>query len=156
MVDTFLLLTLARTGDQLQGIKKGVLELADVIAVNKADGEYQLPARKAARELAGALRMLRSDSTPPPVLTCSGLTGDGLERLWRQILAHRESLDLAAKRRAQQVGWTWTLVRERLLSELRNDPEVAAIREEVEREVLAGELTPSLAADRLLSVFKRP
>ncbi|MDP4504400.1 methylmalonyl Co-A mutase-associated GTPase MeaB [Nonomuraea turcica] len=156
MVDTFLLLTLARTGDQLQGIKKGVLELADVIAVNKADGEYQLPARKAARELAGALRMLRSDSTPPPVLTCSGLTGDGLERLWRQILAHRESLDLAAKRRAQQVGWTWTLVRERLLSELRNDPEVAAIRTEVEREVLAGELTPSLAADRLLSVFKRP
>ncbi|MGP3910604.1 methylmalonyl Co-A mutase-associated GTPase MeaB [Nonomuraea sp. 10N515B] len=156
MVDTFLLLTLARTGDQLQGIKKGVLELADVIAVNKADGEHQLPARKAARELAGALRMLRSDSTPPPVLTCSGLTGDGLERLWRQILAHRESLDLAAKRRAQQVGWTWTLVRERLLSELRNDPEVAAIRAEIEREVLAGELTPSLAADRLLSVFKRP
>ncbi|MGP3960393.1 methylmalonyl Co-A mutase-associated GTPase MeaB [Nonomuraea sp. 3N208] len=156
MVDTFLLLTLARTGDQLQGIKKGVLELADVIAVNKADGEHQLPARKAARELAGALRMLRSDSTPPPVLTCSGLTGDGLERLWRQVLAHRESLDLAAKRRAQQVGWTWTLVRERLLSELRNDPAVAAIRAEVEREVLAGELTPSLAADRLLSAFKRP
>ncbi|TMR11276.1 methylmalonyl Co-A mutase-associated GTPase MeaB [Nonomuraea turkmeniaca] len=156
MVDTFLLLTLARTGDQLQGIKKGVLELADVVAVNKADGEHELPARKAARELAGALRMLRSDSTPPPVLTCSGLTGDGLERLWRQVQAHRESLDLAAKRRAQQVGWTWTLVRERLLSELRNDPEVAAIREEVEREVLAGELTPSLAADRLLSAFKRP
>ncbi|MGI5291810.1 methylmalonyl Co-A mutase-associated GTPase MeaB [Nonomuraea polychroma] len=156
MVDTFLLLTLARTGDQLQGIKKGVLELADVIAVNKADGEYALPARKAARELAGALRMLRSDSTPPPVLTCSGLTGDGLERLWRQVMAHRESLDLPAKRRAQQVGWTWTLVRERLLSELRNDPAVAAIREEIEREVLAGELTPSLAADRLLSAFKRP
>ncbi|TMR90898.1 methylmalonyl Co-A mutase-associated GTPase MeaB [Nonomuraea basaltis] len=156
MVDTFLLLTLARTGDQLQGIKKGVLELADVIAVNKADGEHQLPARKAARELSGALRLLRSDSAPPPVLTCSGLTGDGLEKLWRHVLAHQDSLDLAAKRRAQQVRWTWTLVRERLLSELRNDPAVAAIREEVEREVLAGELTPSLAADRLLSAFKRP
>jgi LAO/AO transport system kinase len=155
MVDTFLLLTLARTGDQLQGIKKGVLELADVIAVNKADGEHEPPARKAARELAGALRMLRSDSVPPPVLTCSGLTGSGLEELWRQVLAHQDSLDLAAKRRRQQVQWTWTLVRDRLLSELRNDPEVVAISAEVEREVLAGELTPALAADRLLSVFKR-
>lgn len=155
MVDTFLLLTLARTGDQLQGIKKGVLELADVIAVNKADGEHELPARKAARELAGALRMLRSDTTPPPVLTCSGLTGDGLEKLWRHVLAHQETLDLAAKRRRQQVGWTWTLVRDRLLAELRNDPEVAAITGEVEREVLAGELTPWLAADRILSAFNK-
>ncbi|MFC4008649.1 methylmalonyl Co-A mutase-associated GTPase MeaB [Nonomuraea purpurea] len=156
MVDTFLLLTLARTGDQLQGIKKGVLELADVIAVNKADGEYELPARKAARELAGALRMLRSDSVTPPVLTCSGLRGDGLDKLWRHVLAHQDSLDLAAKRRRQQVGWTWTLVHDRLLTELRNDPEVAAIAAEVERKVLAGELTPALAADQLLSAFKRP
>lgn len=156
MVDTFLLLTLARTGDQLQGIKKGVLELADVIAVNKADGEHELPARKAARELSSALRMLRSDSAPPPVMTCSGITGDGLDKLWRHVLAHQDSLDLAAKRRRQQVRWTWTLVHDRLLSELRNDPEVAAITAEVEREVLAGEITPALAADRLLSVFKRP
>ncbi|NUW39298.1 methylmalonyl Co-A mutase-associated GTPase MeaB [Nonomuraea rhodomycinica] len=156
MVDTFLLLTLARTGDQLQGIKKGVLELADVIAVNKADGEHALAARKAARELAGALRMLRSDSVPPPVLTCSGLTGDGLPELWDQVLRHQDGLDLAAKRRRQQVGWTWTLVRDRLLSELRHDPRVAAIAEEVEKEVLAGTLTPSLAADRLLAAFTRP
>ncbi|MFI6785877.1 methylmalonyl Co-A mutase-associated GTPase MeaB [Nonomuraea sp. NPDC050383] len=156
MVDTFLLLTLARTGDQLQGIKKGVLELADVIAVNKADGEHATAARKAARELAGALRMLRSDSTPPPVLTCSGLTGDGLAELWEHVLAHQEGLDLDDKRRRQQVGWTWTLVRDRLLSELRHDPRVAAIAEEVEKEVLAGTLTPSLAADRLLSAFTRP
>ncbi|GAA2295495.1 methylmalonyl Co-A mutase-associated GTPase MeaB [Nonomuraea roseoviolacea subsp. roseoviolacea] len=156
MVDTFLLLTLARTGDQLQGIKKGVLELADVIAVNKADGEYALAARKAARELAGALRMLRSDSVPPPVLTCSGLTGDGLPELWDQVLRHQDGLDLAGKRRRQQVGWTWTLVRDRLLAELRHDPRVAAIAEEVEKEVLAGTLTPSLAADRLLAAFTRP
>ncbi|WP_219464099.1 methylmalonyl Co-A mutase-associated GTPase MeaB [Nonomuraea rhizosphaerae] len=156
MVDTFLLLSLARTGDQLQGIKKGVLELADVIAVNKADGEHSTPARKAARELAGALRMLRSDTTPPPVLTCSGLTGDGLDELWAQVLTHQSSLDLSGKRRRQQVQWTWTLVRDRLLSELRNAPEVAAIAGEVERDVLAGTLTPALAADRLLSAFKRP
>jgi LAO/AO transport system kinase len=155
MVDTFLLLSLARTGDQLQGIKKGVLELADVIAVNKADGEHEPAARKAARELAGALRMLRSDSTPPPVLTCSGLTGAGLDELWAQVLAHQESLDLPAKRRLQQVQWTWTLVRDRLLAELRNAPGVAAIAADVEREVLAGTLTPALAADRLLTAFKR-
>ncbi|HUR02817.1 MAG TPA: methylmalonyl Co-A mutase-associated GTPase MeaB [Nonomuraea sp.] len=156
MVDTFLLLSLARTGDQLQGIKKGVLELADVIAVNKADGEHELAARKAARELAGALRMLRSDSAPPPVLTCSGLTGAGLDELWRKVLAHQKSLDLAAKRRRQQVQWTWTLVRDRLLAELRDAPEVAAIADEVERDVLAGTLTPALAADRLLNAFERP
>ncbi|MEU4224078.1 methylmalonyl Co-A mutase-associated GTPase MeaB [Nonomuraea sp. NPDC026600] len=156
MVDTFLLLSLARTGDQLQGIKKGVLELADVIAVNKADGEHELAARKAARELAGALRMLRSGSAPPPVLTCSGLTGAGLDELWRKVLAHQKSLDLAAKRRGQQVQWTWTLVRDRLLTELRDAPEVAAIADEVERDVLAGTLTPALAADRLLNAFKRP
>ncbi|MEU8105760.1 methylmalonyl Co-A mutase-associated GTPase MeaB [Nonomuraea muscovyensis] len=156
MVDTFLLLTLARTGDQLQGIKKGVLELADVIAVNKADGEHRLAARKAARELAGALRMLRSDTVPPPVLTCSGQTGDGLPELWEQVLEHQAGLDLAVKRRRQQVQWTWTLVHDRLLAELRNDPEVAAIAGQVEAEVLAGTLTPALAADRLLSAFKRP
>jgi LAO/AO transport system kinase len=75
--------------------------------------------------------------------------------VWRQVLAHQEGLDLAAKRSRQQVEWTWTLVRDRLLAELRNDPEVAAISAGVEREVLAGTLPPSLAADRLLSVFKR-
>lgn len=155
MVDTFLLLSLARTGDQLQGIKKGVLELADVIAVNKADGEFELAARKAARELAGALRMLRSEGPPPPVLTCSGLTGDGLGELWEQVIAHQERLDLDAKRRRQQVGWTWTLVQNRLLTELRDNPEVAEITAEVEREVLDGALTPALAADRLLAAFKR-
>ncbi|MFI9560705.1 methylmalonyl Co-A mutase-associated GTPase MeaB [Nonomuraea endophytica] len=156
MVDSFLLLSLARTGDQLQGIKKGVLELADVIAVNKADGEHEMAARKAARELAGALRMLRSEGPPPPVLTCSGLTGAGLEELWQQIGAHRERMDVAAKRRAQQVQWTWTLVQDRLLAELHGNPEVAALTKEVEREVLTGELTPALAADRLLAAFKRP
>ncbi|MFI6318649.1 methylmalonyl Co-A mutase-associated GTPase MeaB [Nonomuraea sp. NPDC050556] len=155
MVDTFLLLSLARTGDQLQGIKKGVLELADVIAVNKADGEFSMAARKAARELAGALRMLRSEGPPPPVLTCSGLTGDGLAELWAQVIAHQERLDLDAKRRAQQVRWTWTLVQNRLLAELHGNPSVSALADSVEREVLDGKLTPSLAADRLLAAFKR-
>ncbi|MFC7383146.1 methylmalonyl Co-A mutase-associated GTPase MeaB [Sphaerisporangium rhizosphaerae] len=159
MVDTFLLLTLARTGDQLQGIKKGVLELADVIAVNKADGPHEMDARKAARELSGALRLLRGGggTWQTPVLTCSALEGTGLGELWRHIVAHQDRLEasgeLAAKRRRQQVGWTWTLVRDRLLSRLTEDPAVAAVTAEVEREVLEGTLTPSLAADRILSAF---
>ncbi|GII27948.1 methylmalonyl Co-A mutase-associated GTPase MeaB [Planotetraspora mira] len=148
MVDTFLLLTLARTGDQLQGIKKGVLELADVIAVNKADGEHELAARKAASELAGALRLLRSST---PVLTCSGMTGAGLEELWSQVVRHQEGVDLAAKRSRQQVEWTWALVRDRLLSRL--GEKAAPIAPAIERQVLDGTLTPSLAADRILGAF---
>ncbi|MFI6481860.1 methylmalonyl Co-A mutase-associated GTPase MeaB [Nonomuraea sp. NPDC050663] len=144
MVDTFLVLSLARTGDQLQGIKKGVLELADLIAINKADGEYELAARKAARELSGALRLLRSQTQ---VLTCSGLSGAGLEELWRHVIAHQEGLDLTAKRRTQQMQWVWTLVENRLLARARRAPGVDGI----EREVLEGRLTPAVAADRLLA-----
>ncbi|GAA4080721.1 methylmalonyl Co-A mutase-associated GTPase MeaB [Nonomuraea soli] len=144
MADTFLVLSLARTGDQLQGIKKGVLELADLIAINKADGEYELAARKAARELSGALRLLRSQTQ---VLTCSGMTGAGLVELWRHVIAHQEGLDLTAKRRAQQMQWVWTLVENRLLARARRAPGV----EEIEREVLEGRLTPAVAADRLLA-----
>jgi LAO/AO transport system kinase len=161
MVDTFLLLSLARTGDQLQGIKKGVLELADVIAVNKADGPHEMDARKAARELAGALRLLRSGETAwqTPVLTCSGLEGTGLDELWRQVVRHQDTLEasgeLAARRVRQQVAWTWTLVRDRLLAALHDHPDVRAITAEVEREVLDGSLTPSLAADRVLAAFGR-
>src|SRR5215218_2598896 len=92
MVDTFLFLTLARTGDQLQGIKKGILEIADVIAVNKADGDRQGEARGAARELAGALRMVHGRESAPPVVTCSALTGDGVDAVWAEVMNHREHL----------------------------------------------------------------
>ena len=93
MVDTFLFLTLARTGDQLQGIKKGILEIADVVAVNKADGDFEAGARVAARELAGALRLVRGHSEwAPPVVTCSGLTGAGVDDVWERVGAHREHL----------------------------------------------------------------
>ena len=98
MVDTFLFLTLARTGDQLQWIKKGILEIADVIAVNKADGDRETEARSAARELAGALRLVYSgaDSWVPPVLTCSGLEGRDVDTVWQRVVAHRESLGEAS------------------------------------------------------------
>jgi LAO/AO transport system kinase len=160
MVDCFLLLTLARTGDQLQGIKKGVLELADVIAVNKADGDHEVLARKAARELSGALRLLRGhhDVWNPPVLTCSGLTGTGLDTVWEQVRRHHDTLsasgDLAAKRRRQQVDWTWTMVRETLLTRLSEHPGVRALTPSLERQVADGELTPTLAAERILREFE--
>jgi LAO/AO transport system kinase len=159
MVDCFLLLTLARTGDQLQGIKKGVLELADVIAVNKADGDHEVPARKAARELSGALRLLRGhdDTWTPPVLTCSGLDGSGLDTVWEQVRRHHdvltESGELDGKRRRQQVDWTWTMVRDTLLTRLAEHPGVRALTPELERRVADGELTPTLAAERILKEF---
>jgi GTPase len=161
MVDCFLLLTLARTGDQLQGIKKGVLELADVIAVNKADGDHEVPARKAARELSGALRLLRGarDEWTPPVLTCSGLTGAGLDTLWEQVRRHHDVLSssgtLSAKRRRQQVDWTWTMVRDTLLTRLSEHPGVRALTPSLEQQVADGELTPTLAAERILEEFSR-
>ncbi|MBA0128068.1 methylmalonyl Co-A mutase-associated GTPase MeaB [Haloechinothrix sp. YIM 98757] len=159
MVDSFLFLTLARTGDQLQGIKKGVLELADVIAVNKADGEYQQQARKAARELQGALRLLYGPDADwtPPVLTCSGLSGTGLDTVWERLVTHHESLEssgsLAEKRRQQQVDWTWSMVRDELLSRLERHPGVRDLVPDVEQAVRDGELTPALAAHRILSAF---
>jgi LAO/AO transport system kinase len=159
MVDCFLLLTLARTGDQLQGIKKGVLELADVIAVNKADGDHEILARKAARELSGALRLLRgSDVTwKTPVLTCSGLNGAGLDTVWEQVRRHHDTLtesgELAEKRRRQQVDWTWTMVRDSLLTRLSEHPGVRALTPSLEQQVADGELTPTLAAERILKEF---
>ncbi|HEX3792287.1 MAG TPA: methylmalonyl Co-A mutase-associated GTPase MeaB [Pseudonocardiaceae bacterium] len=159
LVDCFLFLTLARTGDSLQGIKKGVLELADVIAVNKADGEHEREAAKAARELAGALRLLRAPDAPwaPPVLTCSALTETGLAEVWEQINRHREVLaetgEFEANRRRQQVDWTWSMVRETLLRRLYEDPAVRALVPDVERLVADGELTATLGAERILAAF---
>ncbi len=158
MVDTFLFLTLARTGDQLQGIKKGILEIADVIAVNKADGDRETEAKSAARELAGALRLVYAggEAWVPPVLTCSGLHGRDVDTVWQRILEHRAHLGaegLAAKRAEQQLEFTWALVRDELAERLRRSPGVAAIREEVSSAVLAGRLTAPVAADRLIDAF---
>jgi LAO/AO transport system kinase len=158
MVDTFLFLTLARTGDQLQGIKKGILEIADVIAVNKADGDREIEARSAARELAGALRMVYAggDSWVPPVLTCSGLEGTDVDKVWQRVCDHREFLGaegLAAKRAEQQLEFTWSLVRDELAQRLRRSPGVAAIRAEIRAAVLSGDLAAPVAADRLLAAY---
>ena len=156
MVDTFLLLTLARTGDQLQGIKKGVLELADIVVVNKADGPHLTEARKAARELKSALRLIYPRETLwlPPVLTMSAVEGTGLTEMWETVERHREVLtdagEFEARRRAQQVDWTWQMVRDTVLDRVLSNPEVRKIRADVERQVKAGELTPALAAQQIL------
>nr|WP_194914118.1 methylmalonyl Co-A mutase-associated GTPase MeaB [Catenulispora rubra] len=161
MVDTFLLLTLARTGDQLQGIKKGVLELADLIAVNKADGPHERDARAAARELAGALRLLRTADAAwnPPVLTCSALEDSGLTELWEEIERHRRILEaageLAARRRDQQVAWVWSMVEDRLLARLREDPGIRKLAPAVEEQVRAGAMTATNAAEEILGAFDR-
>ncbi|MDX8051938.1 methylmalonyl Co-A mutase-associated GTPase MeaB [Lentzea sp. BCCO 10_0798] len=160
MTDCSLFLTLARTGDQLQGIKKGILELADVIAVNKADGEHELDARKAARELAGALKLLRPPDAlwHPPVLTCSGLTGTGLDELWSRVLEHRRTLtdagELDERRRRQQVEWTWMMVRDELWRQVRESTAVRSLTPSLEEKVRLGELTATLAAEQILKAFQ--
>jgi LAO/AO transport system kinase len=157
MVDTFLFLTLTRTGDQLQGIKKGILEIADVIAVNKAD-DRETETRAAAKELAGALHFVRRGGGDwvPPVLTCSGLTGAGVPEVWAKVLEHRASLGedgLARKRAEQQLDFTWALVRDELETRLRRSPGVRRVRDEVREEVLRGELQATAAADRIIAAF---
>jgi LAO/AO transport system kinase len=158
MVDTFLFLTLARTGDQLQGMKRGILELADVIAVNKADEHHETESERAARELSAALRFLRGDDGDwqAPVVTCSALHDVNLDRVWKHVGRHRAWLEehggLAAKRREQMVEWTRALVRDRLLARLET-PEARTIVTEVEAAVRAGELTPDQAATRILDTL---
>jgi LAO/AO transport system kinase len=159
MTDTFLLLALARTGDQLQGIKKGVLELADIVAVNKADGPHAQEARRAARELAGALRLhgRPEDGWTTPVITCSAATGDGLPEVWDLIdsreQALRDSGELDRRRREQQVSWMWSLVTDQLMDRLRGSRELHAIAPDLETAVRAGALAPGLAAQRLIAAF---
>ena len=159
MVDFFLVLMLPGAGDELQGIKKGVLELADMIAVNKADGENLPAARTAVRDYSAALRLTHpaSPTWTPPVVTCSGLTGDGLDDLWGRILGHRSAMTASGewedRRRAQQLAWMWSMVEDRLLDSLRRDPAVLEFLRTAEADVLEGRTTPAAAAERLLDAF---
>lgn len=159
MVDFFLVLMIAGAGDEFQGIKKGVLELADLIAVNKADGDGQLRARKAAAEYRTAVNIMTPAQTVwhPPVLTCSGRTGDGLDELWAQVLQHRRTLEAKGlfeeRRRRQRLRWVWSMVEDQLRARLHADPAVRAVKASIEEAVLGGALPPVQAADRLLAAF---
>lgn len=152
LTDTFLVLMLPGAGDELQGIKKGVLELADIVAVNKADGDNVVRARAAASEYRAALHLLgaRQAHWSPPILTYSGLTGNGIADVWAQVEHHRQKCEAAgtfdATRQAQQVRWMWTLLNERLAERVASDPGVKARLPALERDVAAGTLAPALAA----------
>jgi LAO/AO transport system kinase len=160
MVDTFLYLTLARTGDQLQGMKRGILELADVIGVNKSDGAHAADSQKAASELSGALRLLRGteDTWQAPVVTCSARQNVNLDLVWKHVERHRTWLqnqgEFEAKRRRQLVKWTRAMVHDRLLLRL-DTPEVRAITKHAEAAVLAGEMTPDQAAAEIVVAVER-
>jgi LAO/AO transport system kinase len=159
MVDTFLLIALARAGDQLQGIKRGILEMADVITVNKADGDNEGEARVTARELSIAMKLITSDpdARRPPVLTSSALTGKGLDEVWQAIVDHRAALEedgrLEARRARQQREWLWALVRGELEDALRTSTSVSAIRADLEARVEAGDLSALEASDAILKAF---
>jgi len=159
MTDCFLVLMLPGAGDEMQGLKKGVVELADLIAVNKADGDNVKRAKAAAAEYRAALHILtpRSPSWSPPVLTFSALTGDGIAKLWDTVLDHRQRLtktgELAARRREQQVKWMWAMLEDRLFARLRSDPAIKARLPRIEAAVAAGRMTPAVAVDEIAAAM---
>lgn len=160
MTDFFLALMLPGAGDELQGIKKGLVELADMIAVNKADGDNVKRATVAAAEYRAALHILnpRSPNWTPPVTTYSALTGNGVAELWAQVLMHRERMtasgELAARRREQQVRWMWSMLEERVLGRLKSDASLRARLPQIEAAVADGRLAATLAVDEIAAMLE--
>jgi LAO/AO transport system kinase len=160
MTDFFLALMLPGAGDELQGIKKGLVELADMIAVNKADGDNLKRANQAAADYRSALHILnpRSEHWHPPVVTYSALTGAGVSELWQKVLDHRGAMnasdEFAKRRREQQVKWMWSMLEQRMLARLRTEPSVRARVRKIETEVADGRITPSLAAEQIAELLQ--
>lgn len=161
MVDFFLVLMLAGAGDELQGIKKGILELADAIAINKADGDNLQKAQRARKEYENALHYLRPDSPnwTPPVLTCSALNMVGMDAIWSTVMAHHRKLEasgeLGAKRRQQALAWMWTLLEEGLKERFYQHPAVKRRLPEVIASVERGDWAPTRAAGELLFLLDK-
>ncbi len=153
MVDVFVLLVPPAGGDELQGIKRGIMELADVLVVTKADGDLEAAANRTAADHRHAVQLLHG-SDPPPVVTASAVTGQGIDEAWTAIAAVHDGLDLADHRSAQARTWLWDEVRETLLDDLRTDASVADLAPELEAQVTAGTLSPAAAAIRLLDAFR--
>jgi len=159
MVDLFLLLLVPGGGDELQGIKKGIVELADAIVVTKSDGDLVDAAKRAQRDYANALHLLRPASAhwSPPVLRCSSVSGEGLPAVWEMIGDYRAALDPAGEitsRRAEQArAWMWSEISESLLERLKADPNVRAELPLLEERVVKGEISPTSAAARALTIF---
>jgi LAO/AO transport system kinase len=156
MVDFFLLLMISGAGDELQGIKKGILELADAVAVNKADGDNVKRAEMARKQYETALHFLAPSSPnwTPPVFTCSAMEMIGIDEIWESVLAHHKRLtltgELQANREKQAVDWMWSLVKEGLKERFYQNPEVNKLLPEILKEVESGKTASTLAADRLL------
>jgi LAO/AO transport system kinase len=159
LTDFFLLLMLAGAGDEIQGIKKGVIELADMIAVNKADGDNVRRATAAAAEYRAALHILvpRSPNWTPEVMTYSARTGQGIADLWARILAHRAALaatgERDSRRRQQQVKWMWAMLEERVFAQLKTHPVLKARLPDLEHQVAQGRLSPALAVDEIAAAL---
>jgi LAO/AO transport system kinase len=162
MVDFFLVLMLAGAGDELQGIKKGILELADAIAITKADGDNVAKAKKAAGVYQNALHFLRPSSPvwTPPVLTCSALEQAGIAEIWRTVLLHREKLtetgELKLRRRQQALNWMWSLIEEGLKDRFSQNVEVKKHLPGLTRAVEKGITAPTIAAEELLFFLDNP
>jgi LAO/AO transport system kinase len=160
MTDFFLVLMLPGAGDELQGLKKGIVEIADMIAINKADGDNRARAKAAAAEYRAALHILspRSPTWSPPVVTCSALTGDGIAALWEHVRDHRTRMvasgEHAARRREQQVKWMWAMLEERMFDRLRSDPALKAKLPKLEAAVAAGRLSPTAAVEEIAAVLE--
>jgi len=159
MTDFFLALMLPGAGDELQGIKKGLVELADMIAINKADGDNIKRANRAAADYRSALHILgpRSERWHPPVLTYSALTGTGISELWQKILDHSKTMnasgDFAARRRRQQVKWMWSILEQRMMARLRADASMRARVKKIETDVAEGRVAPALAAEKIAEMM---
>jgi LAO/AO transport system kinase len=156
MTDMMVLLQLPNAGDDLQAIKKGIVELADLIVINKADLDPQL-ARQAQHTIRSALAIVRPSSPhwQPPVLALSGIKGDGIATFWGEILRFRDTMqstgEFAARRRGQALDWMWTLIDARLRADFRAHPGVGALLPATLDAVAASHLTPAAAAERLLA-----
>jgi GTPase len=155
MTDFFLVLMLPGAGDELQGLKKGVIELADMLAVNKADGDNIARAKAAAAEYRAALHIIGAGSElwTPPIMTFSALTGDGITELWAKICEHRERMSaagaLAQRRRAQQVKWMWAMLEERVMAGLMSNPALRARLPKLEAAVADGRTSAAVAVEEL-------
>ena len=162
MVDFFLVLMLAGAGDELQGIKKGVLEMADAIAITKADGDNVDKARQAARAYASALHLLSPASAhwQPPVLTCSAVTLEGVDAVWQTVLDHRRKMQASGefdiKRRGQALDWLQALVDEGLRERFLRHPKIRQHFPRYQREVARGDASPTVAANELLFFLDNP
>src|SRR4051812_34335100 len=160
MTDFFLALMLPGAGDELQGIKKGLVELADMIAVNKADGDNITRANTAAAEYRAALHILapRSAHWHPPVVTYSALTGGGIADLWQKALDHRKAMqasgEFAGRRREQQVKWMWSMLEERWRSRLRSDSTIRTKVRQTESAVADGKISPAVAAEQIAQLLE--